>query len=105
MNVIPLLTPERIEQMRVAQQEYVDRRRQLSSWARDQHQGASLAHLLMRWNDEVNAATAIIEDLDALHRRLTNTPDITHGNADLASESAVYPLSRDQQATEACRRG
>jgi len=36
---------------------------------------------------------------------LTGMPEILHGNADVASESSIYPMTREHQAQEANHRG
>ncbi|MDH7453553.1 hypothetical protein QF205_10815 [Luteimonas composti] len=68
-------------------------------------QSASQSRMLVKLGNRQRHRQELDFRLRERLAQLTGMPEILHGNADLASESTLYPLTHDQQAQEANFRG
>jgi len=70
-----------------------------------QSQSGSQARMLVQVGDRRRHIDELRFRLRERLSALTGMPEIHHGNADVASESSVYPMTREHQAQEANLRG
>ena len=100
-----LLTTHRLVLLRAALVEYLGERERRQQLLRDYLQGVPFARAAVLLGDEINEARGMLDDVEDLLAQATGQPRIQKGNADLASESATHPLTREQEAQEANLRG
>lgn len=103
--MIPPFTPEDLALLREGLRALAKFDHHTINQSAQESQNGSQSRLLVRMGDRERHRQELDFRLRERITQLTGMPEIQHGNADLRSESAHYPFTRDQEAQEANLRG
>jgi len=103
--MIQQLTVEDLQLLRAALRALAKFDHHASNEVAQESQSGTQARMLVRLGEKERHRQELDFRLRERLQQLTGMPEILHGNADVASESSIYPMTREHQAQEANHRG